>query len=263
MSLPALTDWEATKNALHQAMQILRSVRLLGVDAMPNELHYGTLPVPTGASTGPLRFGGDLRLDYSRAAIIYEQNGVEVFRVELSGHSQTSLFDAVFAAFEAAGHKLEPTRSKITETAPFQLDHAQANTYAQVQQRMFGVLAALKARMYGPQTPIILWPHGFDLSTLWFVEGMDEHNDPHLNFGFSPGTADVGQPYFYFYAWPVPNSLNERLHPLLLWHTQWRTPGAILTYDKFAHDPEALAVPILVESYRMASEMLTTGITGR
>ena len=120
----------------------------------------------------------------------------------------------MFDAFEQVVHKLDPDRKKVTETTPFQPDSDQAKTYAQVMWRMFGTLARLKAHMYGPQTPIALWPHGFDLSTIWFVDGMEERYDPHINFGFSPGTPDVGQPYFYFYAWPVPGGALGAGYPL-------------------------------------------------
>ena len=264
MILPDLSNWDDTKTALHQSMQALRSTRLLGVEPMPNDLHYGTLPTPTGATTGPLNFGGRLNLDYTRGAVFYERDGAEVFSVELSSHNQTSLFDAVFAAFKNAGHDLDPNRSKVTETTPFKLDIDQAKTYAEVQWRMFGVLAELKARMYGPQTPIILWPHGFDLSTIWFVDGMDEHNDPHMNVGFSPGTSDVGQPYFYFYAWPVPDKLAAQIRPELEWNPNWGTPGAVLAYDKFANadDPEAFAADILFNSYQLASSLLKANAAG-
>ena len=262
MSLPPLSNWDDTRTALHQAMQPLRSARLLGVDPMPNDLHYSTLPTRSGASTGPLSFGGALQLDYASGAIVYQREGQAVFSVALEGHHQTSLFDAVFAELAKAGHNLEPNRSKVTETAPFKLDLGQAKTYAEVQHRMYGVLAEVKSHMYGPQTPLVLWPHGFDLSTLWFAAGMNEHEDPQINFGFSPGTPDVGQPYFYFYAWPLPDGLSDQLHPALTWNTDWGTPGAVLTYDKFANepDPEAMAAAILIESYHTASSLLKANV---
>lgn len=257
MTLPSLSNWDDTRTALHQALQPLRSARLLSVDPLPSELEYSTQPTMTGATTGPLHFGGALSLDYTQGAVIYEQDGQQVFGVELKGHNQTSLFDAVFAEFAKAGHKLEPNRGKVTETTPFQLDLDQANAYAEVQFRMFNVLAALKANMYGPQTPIVLWPHGFDLSTIWFVDGMDERKNPQVCFGFSPGTPDVGQPYFYFYAWPVPAGLSAKIHPTQSWNSDWSTPGAVLTYDKFANaaQPEAVVTDILVQSYHLASSM--------
>jgi hypothetical protein len=265
MMLPDLSDWDETRTALHQSMQVLRSTRLLGVSPLPNDLHYGTIPIASGATTGPLSFGGALRLDFTRTAIIYErQDHVEAFVLGLQGYNQTSLFEAVFDAFEQVGHRLDPNRSKVTHTTPFEPDTAQAKTYAQVMWRMFGILAHLKARMVGPQTPIVLWPHGFDLSTIWFVDGMEERYDPHINFGFSPGTPDVGQPYFYFYAWPVPEGFSNQLPSLAEWHTDWGTPGGLIKYERFAResDPETVVAEALVEAYQAASNLLKAAVSG-
>jgi len=51
-------------------------------------------------------------------------------------------------------------------------------------------------------SPIVLWPHHFDMSFLWFVtSNTDEHSAPHFNFGFAPFSDDIERPYFYAYAW--------------------------------------------------------------
>ena len=259
MSLPELSNWDDTKTALHQAMQVLRSARLLGVDPMPVELEYSTIPIPEGATTGKLSFGGELQLDYTQGAIVYvDKNGNEAFKFALNGHTQTSLFDTVFQAFADAGTPLEPSRSKITESTPFNLDLGQAQTYAQVQWQMYLILSAVKGRMLGPQTPVALWPHGFDLSTIWFAEGMDEHNDPQMNFGFSPGTPDIGQPYFYVYAFPLPEGFSDALPDIFNWNTSWSTPGGYIRYDQFAtaDDAEGVIANALISAYQIGSKLL-------
>lgn len=258
MSLPDYTTWTATRRALHQSMQVLRSARLLGSEPLPNDLHYSTLPTPQGATTGPLRNGGEVILDYRRLAIAIRRGDEEVATIPLAGHSQTSLFDAAFDALAAAGLEGDPARGKVTETEPFAVDAEQGAAFAEVQWRMFRALARAKARFLGPQTPIALWPHGFDLSTLWFVRGMDERRDPQINFGFSPGTPDVGQPYVYVTAWPAPDGLAERLPAGMEWHTAWSTPGGLLRYETFANgdDPETVVAEALIDAYRAASELL-------
>jgi hypothetical protein len=258
MSLPDLSNWDDTKSALHQSMQVLRSTRLLGVDPMPSDLHYSTIPTPYGASSGELNFGGELRLDYGRAVYIYLKDGADVFTVSLESKNQTSLFDTVFAEVEQAGHSLEPNRAKVTQTTPFALDKSVAATYAELQWRMYGILGKLKGRMYGPQTPIALWPHGFDISSRWYVDGMNEREDPHVNFGFSPGTPDVGQPYFYFYAWPAPDGLSQKLPDAITWNAEWGVPGGFLKYEQFANesDPDGMVLEIMTACYHTAADML-------
>ncbi|PJF41706.1 MAG: hypothetical protein D6737_10495 [Chloroflexi bacterium] len=260
-SLPPLNNWESTRAALHQSLQPLRSTRLLGSEEQPNELHYSTWPTPYGATTGPLNFGGELKLDYGRGAVIYERDGAEVFGVTLQGKNQTSLFDAVFAEFEKAGHEFEPNRSKVTETTPYDFNPSLAKDYAEAQWRVYTAMARFKATVFGAQSPIVLWPHGFDLSTLWFPAGVDEHKDPQMNFGFSPGTPD--RPYLYFYAWPHPAELPEAEteRPPLPYNGQWVTwsgPGAMFMYDDFVNEanPEEAITNALRAAYELVSPMM-------
>jgi hypothetical protein len=216
------------------------------------------MPIPSGASTGPLKFGGELLLDYARAAIIYRQDGMDVFSVGLAEQHQTSLFDAVFEQFTKAGHNFEANRAKITETRVFSVNLELAAAYAEVQWRMYTALSWVKGRMLGPQTPIMLWPHGFDLSTLWFVDGMNEREDPHINIGFSPGTPDVGQPYVYFYTWSSPEGLAAKLPPNVVWHTGWSAPGGYIKYESFANtsDPEGIVLDAMSQVWKIASDLM-------
>lgn len=258
MPLPGLNEWHAMKDTLHQAAQVISQVRLTGVDALPNSMQYGVYPMPYGATTGKLKYGGTFHFDYGMGKYIYEKDGNEVFEVSLSGHSPKSAFKAVFDALAEQGQDLEPNWEKATSTNPIELNTDHAENYAEVQWWTHGVLARLKTWMFGPQSPIMLWSHGFDLSTLWFVEGMDEHNDPHINFGWSPGTPDVGQPYFYFYAYPQPDGLAEQLPADIHWHTEWATPGGLIKYEQFvgAEDPDEYVFNLLYAAYKSASTLL-------
>jgi hypothetical protein len=256
--LPALSNWEDTRIALHQSLQVLRSTRLLGIDPLPNSLEYGTIPTSSGATTGPLKFGGELQLDFGKGAIIFQRGGVAVFRVALAGHNQTTLFDAVFEAFGQAGNDFQPNRNKITNTTPFNFDSEAARVYADVMWRLYTALARFRGRALGWMTPVTLWPHGFDLSFLWFPHGSEETKDAHLNFGFSPFTPDVGQPYVYFYAYPIVAGLETAIPAPMRWHTAWATPGGVLEYEHFANasDPETMVEDVLFQVYRAASAQM-------
>jgi len=258
MSLPDYHAWEATRSALHQAMQVLRSARLLSVSPQPNDAHYGMFPIPAGAATGPLNSGGTLSLDFARGMLIYERGGVETFTLGLRGRSQRSLFVEAFAGLRAAGLSGEPDRSKITHDEPLDFDPEQGAEFGGVMWRMALALMRFKARMSGAQSPLMLWAHGFDYSSLWFPGGMDERRDPHINVGFSPGTPDVGQPYFYLYAWPPPQGLREALPPGMIWMEGWSAPGGALPYALIARseDPEGLAIDMLWDFFGAAAGAL-------
>lgn len=257
--LAKLKNWKNTKNALHQSMQVLRSTRLLQADPLPNGLHYASFIRPFGATTGPLKFGGELKINFPKLAVIYEKDGSEIFSVGLSGHNLISLFDEVFSRFKRVGLKLNPERKKVTSSEQFKLNSGHAKAYAQIQFRVYTALARLKAHLLGTQTPVVLWPHGFDLSFIWFARGINERKDPHMNFGFSPGDKSIPRPYLYFYAWPAPKGLLKKKLPANgRWVEVWRTPGAVFDLDAFAKesDPEEAITQTLLSCFWDISPLL-------
>ena len=46
--------------------------------------------------------------------------------------------------------------------------------------------ALADSSFFGPQTPIVVWPEHFDLSTLWFPTNDRSDEAPVMNFGFAP-----------------------------------------------------------------------------
>ena len=126
-------------------------------------------------------------------------------------------------------------------TTPFAIDSTAAADYARLLYSAYTALARFRARLLGTMTPMVVWPHGFDLSFLWFRgNDLDEHSQPHMNFGFSPGSAGFPRPYIYAYAYPPPKDLTERPIPApARWFTEsWN--GAVVDYDNLADDePEA------------------------
>ena len=131
MPLPTVSRWDETRQRLHQALQIVSAVRLAGVDPMPNELQFSTWPARSGVTTGPLKFGGSLDFDYTHGSISYQHEGETLFSVDIGGHSQVSLADAVFTALASVGHSLTPTRKRITESASLKLNGDDARAFAE------------------------------------------------------------------------------------------------------------------------------------
>jgi hypothetical protein len=123
----------------------------------------------------------------------------------------------------------------MTRSEPLTLDRDTAAGYAQAQDTVFTGLARFRARLEGHMTPIVLWPHHFDLSTLWMLDPeMDDHK-PHLNFGFAPFTpGQFDQPYLYAYAYPYPDGFVPPAVPApLRWQRDGWT-GLVVTYDDLA-----------------------------
>lgn len=256
--LPVLKNYHRTLESLREALQSLRSVRFAGCAPMPNKLEYSVLSRPYGASTGELTFGGELQLDYVQAEIRYVKDKETIFTVNLRGKNQVSLADKVFAKFEENSCTIDPERKKITETTEFEIIPEVAKDYAQIQHRIATALFKVGKSLTGSRTDVTLWPHGFDLSLLWFKEGKDEMTDPHMNFGFSPGLGE-DEPYLYFYAWPTPKGLtNIELSHGGQWQSTWNAPGARFGFSTLLEqdDPDKFIEELFLELYRQTEPLL-------
>jgi hypothetical protein len=200
--LPTLQNWAPTRDSLHRASQVIGAIRTATLNPLPNALRRSLRPTPFGLTTG---------------------------------HSQASLLEAVLGALASAGRHLAPEREHLNDTTPFTLDVALAADYAQTLDRLFTAMARFRARLLGPLTPLVVWPHHFDMAFLWFsTTGADEHQHPHINTGFAPFSPGIDRPYLYMYCWPLPEDLiGTALPPPAIWNTEgWR--GVRVDYDQFA-----------------------------
>ncbi|HUN05666.1 MAG TPA: DUF5996 family protein [Aggregatilineales bacterium] len=257
--LPALTNWDSTRMTLHQAAQVLGAIREFQATPQSNYHHLPLMVTPNGLRSGPLPVGGELVLDFNRAHITYTCPADTCSTIPLSGHTQTSLAAAVLEAMAKTGHPAEPSPASFNGTHPLVIDRIQASDYASALYRVFTALARVRARLNGSQTALVVWPHGFDLSGLWFQRGFDEAADPHINIGFSPGSPGIDRPYVYLYAWPQPPgwttlSLPELAH----WHQQNWT-GVVIPYDSLAPlpNPEAKLEDLLETVMKAVQEVMT------
>ncbi len=258
MSLPALINWDNTRLALHQAAQVVGAIRKIGVPPQPNYAHLGLFVTPTGLSSRPLHDGGGIDLNFAEGAVIYTCPANSVSAIPIIGQTQTTLTDAVLKAMHDAGHPANPDRSSISATDELKSDQVLGAEYAIALYRIYTALARFGARLSGGMTPLIVWPHGFDLSMLWFKRGFDEKTDPHTNIGFSPGSAGFPRPYVYLYLHPMPSGLTAMKLPApFRWHTQGWT-GAVIDYDALLgeSDVESMLEALLFDVYKRVEPLL-------
>jgi len=243
MALPSLANWDSTRTGLHQAAQVVGAIRKLDATPLPNYLHLALEVVPQGVTSGELApsMGGELVLDFAQRAIVYTGPAGTVNPVPLEGHTQVSLLDAVLAAMEQTGHPGQPDRAKITGGEPLNIHPDAGREYQQALYSIYTAIARFKARLFGSMSRMVVWPHGFDLSFLWFARGMDEGQDPHLNFGFSPGSPGFARPYVYSYAHPKPPGMfDTRLPDGARWNTDPWT-GIAIDYEVLAAEADSEA----------------------
>ncbi|MYD08997.1 MAG: hypothetical protein F4X02_03040 [Chloroflexi bacterium] len=202
MALPSLSNWEATRDALHQIALIVGAVRVACVDPLPNDLHFSLDLTDSGFSTSTLCCGGVLEFDLTSRELRFSRCGAAVFQLSAQGHTQISLARALVAIFQDSGYSIAPSMKRITGSSALEIDVALSKDYLRALNRIYSALARFRARLGGFMTPLVLWPHHFDMGFIWFPGGgSDEHADPQISFGFAPFSDGLERPYIYAYAW--------------------------------------------------------------
>lgn len=249
MTLPPLKDWETTRDSLHQAAQVLSVIKKTCIAPQPNALHLSMRIVPEGLTTGALSIG-TFTLNFTTGAIdYYSTPDAQPTHVPLAQHNPRLLPMQLMQ--EVAKSRPDQTLRVLPKasdsTTPFKIDTELGAEYAAAQYTMFTALSRFRARITGLMTPLVLWPHHFDVSMLWFAPGgegkPDEQTVPHLNFGFAPFSDGFPRPYLYAYAWPTPKGLTrKRLPQPARWHNESWT-GAVVDYDILRKSLNAEAPP--------------------
>lgn len=202
MALPALVNWEATRDALHQIALIMGAARVACSDQLPNDLQFSLDLTAEGISTTAMNCGGVLQFNFNSLQLTFTRGGGRVFSEDAAGHSQISLMSRLLDRLDDCGCNVQPSMKYITHETAFTIDRSQALDYATMLDAVFTALARFRAKLSGRMTPLVLWPHHFDLAFIWFAaEGMDEQSDPQIAYGFAPFSPGLERPYFYAYAW--------------------------------------------------------------
>ena len=244
MPLPALIGWENTRATLHQAARVIGAVRAAVAPPEPNWTHLGLRVVPRGLTTSVLPAVGELLLDFLTPAIVYNPPGQKSVAFALSRQTQQSLADAVVQGLAASGHPVAFKRDRITDRATFDFDPRLAADYARALYTLAEAFRVFRDDLPGQKSPLVVWPHGFDLSFLWFATAEASEQAPHMAFGFSPGSPGLDRPYVYSYVYPVPEELTDRdLPPHTHWHIEGWT-GTVTAYDDLAGRDDASAVVV-------------------
>lgn len=258
MTLPALANWDLTRQALHQAAQVVGTIKQVSVERLPNYAHLGLYIDKDGLTSGRLSDGGELHLNLNQSSVIYTCPAGNVSTIALEGHTQATLTDAVLKAMDAAGHPVSIDRSRTADQAPFALNTATAIEYQQALYSIYTAIARFRGRLLGNLSPMIVFQHGFDMSFLWFKRGTEERTDPHLNFGFSPGSAGFPRPYVYTYASPLPDGYFDIKLPTVARFTRDTWNGIVIDCDTLAaaSDHESLLEQALVDIQAAVAPLL-------
>jgi hypothetical protein len=235
MPLPTLTDWEPTRDALHQAALVISAIKKLGVQRDEHFFHHLAMQAnPHGLTSGITTFGV-FSLDFTAQAVSYQPSSGQKNRIPLAGHNQKTLLDALLRTVRESGFTVEVDRSQLNQQTPFDINPEWASGYAHILFTMVTALNQARVSLPPQSTNVVVFPHHFDASFLWFNGEAKSEQQPHVNFGFSPGDSTINRPYFYAYAWGGKAYLNIPVDPPLM-HDHRFKAGVMIPYDEVIRD---------------------------
>lgn len=235
MTFAALNHWETTRDSLHRASQVVGAFRKVSATRDPIFFHHHALSViPQGLSSQTIPLG-EIHLDFGGAALHYAGK-----TLPLAGHNQASLAGALLEATKAAGHDPQVNLDSVADTTPFQIDPQLGADYAAALWSITQAMAAFREGLPGHKTPLVVFPHHFDLSFLWFLGDHQDEHQPHINFGFAPFSDGYPRPYFYTYVYPVPAGYTEMPLPEGLTRAHPWT-GTVQFYDDLISESDPVA----------------------
>jgi hypothetical protein len=240
--LDALSQWEPTRSTLHAISGVLAALRKAYTEPQPLALHLSLYISPTGLSTGGTS-AGRFVLNFANATIEYYKPNHTVVWLPLTRYATSAdLMGALLGEITADMPDMSVPVIHAPEIAPLYIREEQISAYGQTLQMIYTAISRVRGRLLGAMTPIVVWGHGFDVSTLWFKGGELDENQPHINIGFSPGSAGLSRPYIYVYAYPMPEDFETLPLPSLArWYTEsWN--GAVIDYDSLRTQESPLAM---------------------
>ncbi len=225
LSLPELSvaDFGQTRDYLHNVAKVLGKLQQAFVAAEQPDWHYGLSVVEVGLASREISVGGE-----TVQAVLDMQAGV----VRLGG-TQWSLeeYDAAAIMDNLKVWMQSRGENRMIATPEFGLN----GTFELAQSKLIGAafwqLASyclqLSPNLHpGLISPVLVYPHHFDLSLVWFPNN-DENQ---LSLGFSTGDETIPEPYLYLTTYPEPPMFKQLPLPT---EAHWQTDGfsgAVLIY---------------------------------
>lgn len=221
-----------TRDRLRDAALVMSNLQRMFVPKHPRDWQYGLEVNMRGPQTQellvkgrPVRGSLDLvtykaRLDGSKW-LLEEYDGPELLkniRVWLEAQGVDAVLEE--PKFGGIGKDFDVEQAKAYAEALWWLD------------KQFRIVKAGLAT--GLTAPVLLYPHHFDLSLVWFPN----NDDNQYALGWSTGDETIAEPYLYLTMYPEsPEFKHKKLPSEAYWQTEGFS-GAILPYVALANSSE-------------------------
>jgi len=275
----------ATIAALHLFSQVVGKVPTAVLPWRNHGWHLTLHVTPRGLRTEPIHAASGpfaLTFDLVAHALLLE-DGRRRFDLDLRSEPVADFHARVMALLGEAGHPvdIDPAPNEIDPAIPFALDHA-ARTYDRDSARRLLVALLSADRVFrlfrsgflGKVSPVHFFWGSFDLAVTRF---SGRRAPPHpggipnlpdrvtreayshevSSAGFWPGNAQGGTPFFYSYAYPVPEGFAEAAVAPEAARFDETFGEFVLDYDavRRAPDPDATLLAFLDSTYAAAADL--------
>lgn len=259
-----LTTWTPAITALHQAVQVIGRIQATLLPPRKNAAHLPLLPHPFGLYTQTLPDGSRFDLNFAEATVYHlpAARGQDGAKFRLEDHTQVSLLKAIKDYLALA--EIKNPGSIVHETPLFENRFLTTfHGYMDVQYAAFTGIARFRARLMGMFSPVAVFPHHFDISTLIFHPSNTEMDESrkHINIGFAPFTdGQYERPYLYAYASPVTYPVDFQPPALpkpAIWNAKgWQ--GTVMNWKDMygGHDPSQRVEELCMAFYEALFPLL-------
>ncbi len=271
-SIP-LSGWQETRDTIQKYAQVLGEIRGALTPRSKHWWHTNLRPGVTGLVTPPIPAVGSrdvisfqMQLDFTAHLCTISDNNGREDQFPLEGQPISVFCTDVLQALSARGINPEIDQTPFSDSTPTPYDAAAAQRFWLALVQIASVFETFRAGLRKETSMLNLWPHHFDMAFVWFsgrlVAGVDpddeESADEQMSFGFSTGDADIGDPYFYISAYPLPEELKKTALPdMVSWYDKsWE--GALLMYDVLvaAEHPEQVLLEYLSTVFKAGENLM-------
>lgn len=226
---------QPTRDYLRDVALVLGSLQRAFIAPHPRDWQHGLEVNMRGPNTQPFIIGGEeLRANLD---LVTQKVRLAGNRWLLNEYAAPEIMNNIRLWLES---RSVSTALEIPEfSGSITFDEQQARDYAEalwwIDLRFCELAKKLNS---GVVSPILLYPHHFDLSLTWFPQDDDKQ----LSIGFSTGDETIDEPYLYLTAYPESKKFRSLELPVEAHHQTEGFSGMILLYAKLqtSKQPEKL-----------------------
>lgn len=217
-------DFNPTRDYLQNVALAIGSLQRAFVPQHPRDWQYGLEVNMRGISTQPFDIAGI----ETRGLIDLVKHKVRLGEThwKLEEYAGPEILKNIRVWLESNNTRVELEEPEFLKASEYNFD--QAESYAEALWWMDKQFRIIKDEIKsGVTSPILLYPHHFDLSLVWFPQDDDKQ----FGLGWSTGDGTIAEPYVYFTAYPDLDGFTDIDLPDGAYWQKHGFTGAILPYS--------------------------------